>query len=120
MIALTYDSQLGVPDVTDREELVQFTLTFSGNYPPGGDTLSFANTNKIQSRRPPVRVEVYEEPIAPQISVGDNFVFAKGTTQANGLLQINTASGVPFATGAYGATFATTTVKCRAWFPLGQ
>ena len=181
-VALAVDSLQGVPDVTEREEFVQGVLTFSGNYATGGDTLSFAGSNKIQSRSAPNRVEIYEEPLAAtQTATGNIFVFAKGTTQANGKVQIfapgtstgtvtststaptiTTASGNPatapvgvitgalaqtagaagitgvqaptitstfagaagstaqFAAGAYGSTFATTTVKFRAWFSLGQ
>jgi hypothetical protein len=181
-LALVFDNLRGVPDVTDREEFVQGAITFSGNYVTGGDVLSFAGTNKIQSRSAPNRVEIYEEPIAgTQTATGFNFVFAKGTTQANGVLQIfspGTATGTivstataptittgtnatvtaviatnggaltqaagaagitgvqapiitstftgsgsgsaQFAAGAYGSTFATTTVKFRAWFSLGM
>jgi hypothetical protein len=180
--ALTFDNLQGVPDVTDREEFISGVITFSGNYATGGDTLSFSGTNKIQSRSAPNRVEIYEEPLAAsQTATGSIFIFAKGTTQANGKIQIfapgtstgtvtststaptiTTASGNPatapvgvitgalaqtagatgitgvqapiitstfagaagstaqFASGAYGSAFATTTVKFRAWFPLGQ
>jgi hypothetical protein len=181
--ALTLDTLPGVPDVTDREEFVQGVIVLSGNYTTGGDPLSFAGTNKIQSRRPPNRVEIYEEPVAgTQTATGDIFIFAKGTTQANGTLQIFTSgsggtgtivststaptittttnastaapiyvtggalteiagatgitgvqapiitstfsgtggSAAQFPSGAYGSTFATTTIKFRAWFPLGQ
>jgi hypothetical protein len=119
-LAITLDNLLGVPDVTEREEFVQGVIALSGNYPANGDTLSFAGTNKIQSRLPPNRVEIYEEPTGTQTSIGSAFAFLKGTTQANGKLQINTANGTPFATGAYGSAYATTTIKFRAWFPLGQ
>jgi len=170
--ALTFDNLQGVPDVTDREEFVSGVIAFSGNYTTGGDTLSFAGTKKVQSRSAPNRVELYEEPLAAtQTATGATFVFAKGTTQANGKIQIFTpgagtgtvssvintttnagvtnsvninggaltsltgATGVTgvvstftgtggsaaqFPAGAYGSTFATTTVKFRAWFPLGQ
>jgi len=180
--ALTFDNLQGVPDVTDREEFVSGVITFSGSYVTGGDTLSFAGTNKIQSRSAPNRVELYEEPLAAsQTATGATFVFAKGTTQANGKIQIfrpgagtgtvaststaptittvaNASTAAPvyvtggalteiagatgitgvqaptitstftgtggaaaqFPAGAYGSAFATTTVKFRAWFPLGQ
>jgi hypothetical protein len=121
-LAITFDSTSvrGVPDATQSEEIVQGTIAFSGSYPAGGDALSFAGTNKIQSRSAPIRVEIYEQPTAGQTAVGALFAFLKGTTQANGLLQINTAYTTPFTTGAYGSAFATTTVKFRAWFSLGQ
>ena len=122
MLAITVDNLRGVPDVTEREEVVQGVIAFSGNYPAGGDTLSFAGTNKIQSRLPPNRVEIYEEPTAGQVATGAAFAFLKGTTQANGLLQVNTAYNTPLTAAAYPAalTTPTTTVKFRAWFPLGQ
>ena len=53
--ALTFDNLQGVPDVTDREEFISGVITFSGNYATGGDTLSFAGTNKIQLRTAPLR-----------------------------------------------------------------
>ena len=118
--ALTFDNLQGVPDVTDREEFVSGVIAFSGNYATGGDTLSFAGTNKINSRSAPNRVELYEEPLAAtQTATGYTFVFAKGTTQANGKIQIFSAEGTQFS-GSYGSTFSTTVVKVRAWFLLGQ
>lgn len=117
----TGSNLLGVPDATVKEQLYQGTLTFSGNYATGGDALSFANLNGLLSQTAPLHVEVYEEPTIAQTATNYRFIFAKGATIAAGLLQIFVGTtGVQFAAGAYGATFATTTVKFRAWFPLGQ
>lgn len=124
-LSIAVDNLRGVPDVTEREEFIQGTITFSGSYVVGGDTLSFAGNNKIQSRTAPNRVEVYEEPVAgTQTATGLTLIFAKGTTQANGTLQIfgPGTEGAPMqsAAAAYGSSFAATTVKFRAWFPLGM
>ena len=170
-IALTLDGSV-LPqgsDTTGREQFYIGTLTFSGSYVTGGDTLSF-NVAGIVSNAAPTRVEVYEEPKTTQTATGYNFIYAKGTTSANGAVQIfspgsatgtissvinaptgsvtnalgvaagaltstSGATGVTgvvstftgtggsltqFAAGAYSTTFATTTVKVRAWFPRGQ
>jgi hypothetical protein len=126
-LAITVDKLLGIPDNTDKELVVQGVITFSGSYVTGGDPLSFANNNRIQSRALPLMVEVYEEPIAgTQTATGFDFVYAKGTTQANGTLQIigpgTTGTPAQLAAGAYPAalTTPTTTVKFRAYFPLGN
>lgn len=106
-------------DVTEREQFYVGTLTFSGNYTTGGDPLSFA-VSGVQSNNAPIRVEVYEEPTTGETATAYTFIYAKGTTLANGALQIFSAQGTQFAAGAYGTTFATTTVKARVWLPLGR
>ena len=111
---------LGVPDVTEREQIYQGTLVFSGNYATGGDGLSFANLAGLLSQSAPLHVEVYEEPTVTQTATNYRFIFAKGSKISSGLLQVFVNTGAQFAAGAYGATFATTTVKFRAWFPIGQ
>jgi hypothetical protein len=116
----TGSNLLGVPDATVKEQLYQGTLTFSGNYATGGDALSFANLNGLLSQTAPLHVEVYEEPTTAQTATNYRFIFAKGATIAAGLLQVFVNTGAQFSAGAYGTTFATTTVKFRAWFPLGQ
>jgi hypothetical protein len=117
-VTFALDNVLGNPDVTEREGFYLGTLTFSGTYTSGGDTLSFGISG-VLSQAAPLRVEVYEQPTTSQTAVGDIFVYCKGTTSANGKLQILTASGSAYS-GSPGTTFATTTVKARAWFPQGQ
>jgi hypothetical protein len=123
-LAIVVDTLRGVPTVTDKELIVEGTIVFSGTYPAGGDTLSFANNNKIQSRAVPLHVEIYEQPVSGGTMTGAEFAFIPGTTQANGILQITTAYTVAFPTGAYTAALLTpatgTTVKFRAYFPLGN
>jgi hypothetical protein len=125
-IAITLDgvgtgtSVLGVPDVTVKEQLYQGTLTFLGNYTPAGDALSFANIFGLLSQTAPLRVEVYEEPSTTQTATNYRFIYAKGAKISSGLLWIFVNTGAQFSAGAYGTTFSTTTIKFRAWFPLGQ
>lgn len=117
-VVFALDNVLGNPDTTQKEQFYLGTLTFSGTYTSGGDTLSFGVVG-VLSNVAPLRVEVYEQPTTAQTAVGDLFIYAKGTTAANGKLQIFTASATQYS-GSPGTTFGTTTVKCRAWFPLGQ
>lgn len=117
-VVFALDNVLGNPDTTFRDGIYTGTLTFSGTYTAGGDTLSFAVAG-VLSNVAPLFVQVYEQPTTAQTAVGDVFIYAKGTTAANGKLQIFTSSGSQYS-GSPGTTFGTTTVKCRAWFPLGQ
>lgn len=125
-IAVTIDGitapyVLGVPDVTEREQIYQGILTFSGNYITNGDVLSFSNIAGLLSQSTPLRVEVYEEPTTSQTATNYRFVYAKSSTISAGLLQIFVSTtGLQLAAGAYGTLFATTTVKFRAYFPIGK
>ena len=120
MIVCTLDNFLGNPDVLKAEGVYVFTLTFSGTYPVGGDTLNFA-VQGVLSNAAPTEGKIYEQPTVASGNVftGYQFCLAKGTTAANNKLQINSAQGVPFS-GSYGTTFASTIVKARVHFPLGQ
>jgi hypothetical protein len=105
-------------DATGREQFYVGTITFSASYTTGGDTLSF-DVSGVQSNAAPVRVEIYEEPTSANVALGYTFVYAKGSTAANGKIQIFSTFGGAFS-GSYGTTFANTIVKARAWFPRGQ
>lgn len=119
-VTATLDNFLGNPDNLDRESVYVFTLAFSGSYPVGGDTLSFAVAGML-SGAAMTEGKVYEQPTAASGNVftGYQFCIAKGTTPANNKLQINSSQGTPFS-GSYGTTFATTIVKARVHFPLNQ
>src|SRR5271156_3344886 len=114
----TIDTLLGVPDTTSREGFYQGVITLSGSYPPGGDTLSLSGYN-VLSNTAPLRVEIYEEPASTQTATAYTFIYAKGTTNTNGKIQIFSAGGTQFS-GSYSTTFSTTVIKARAWFPRGQ
>lgn len=119
-------------DITNNEEIVEGTLTLSNNYGGAsthGDTVDFSGV--VQSSLPPRRVEIFENQGAGNAPLGYGFVYANGTTQANGVL---TVLGTP-ATGAAttGATeftqgsaysggtpsLAAAVLRFKAWFPRG-
>jgi hypothetical protein len=110
--------ELGNPDATKALGVYIGTITFSGSYTTGGDTLSFAVQN-VLGYAAPLRVEIYEEPSSTQTSTGYQFVYAKGSNASNGKIQINASQGTPFS-GSYSTTFATTKVKARVWLALNQ
>ncbi len=117
--AFTLDSGvLGNPDATIKEGVYIGTIAFSSSYTTGGDTLAL-NVAGVLAYAAPLRVEIYEQPSTSQTATGYTFIYAKGTTAANGKIQIFSAEGAQFS-GSYGSTFSTTVVKVRAWFPLGQ
>ena len=90
---------INIMDVDSGEnDLYVFgTLTASGSYASGGDTLDFTTVaNQIGASQAPLQVWVGG-------STGDNygFVRAASPTLANGKLKINTASNTELAAGAY-------------------
>jgi hypothetical protein len=118
-VTFAVDNVLGNPSNDFRRGIYIGTLTFSGSYVTGGDALSFAAAG-VLSNVAPIRVEVYEQPSTSQTATGYQFVYAKGTTSANGKLQIFSTQGTQLAASAYSTTFATTIVKAAVYFPLGQ
>lgn len=126
-------------DATQNEEIVEGTLTLSGNYGTAsshGDTINFAN-DAIKSSLPPRRVEVFENQGSASAGVGNaplgyQYNYAQGTRQENGLLQV---LGTPASGGATtGATEFTqgsaysggtpslngAVLRFKAWFPKFQ
>lgn len=78
-------------DRTRTRQIVEGTLTLSGNYGTGsshGDTVNFAQFDQIKSDYPPVWVEVKEDQGAGNAPLGFKYNYATGTTQGNGVLQI--------------------------------
>lgn len=79
-------------------------LTVSGSYPgtSAGDTLSLSGI--VPSNSAPIFVDIKEDPAAGTLASGLQFVFAPGTTQANGAMQVfvpgGTASAPTLAVGA--------------------
>ena len=127
---ITHDKTFGNPTVDQNQLIVDVFITLSGNYGTGasnGDILSFANTNFIQSRRVPIWVDIYEEPLAGNAPSGYTFVWAVGTTQANGqliVLQGGAAVSSPQAQytqgSAYSGALTGARLKARAVFALGN
>ena len=120
-------------DNTQNLLIVAGTLTLSGNYGTSGshgDVINFTNTGDfIKSSQPPERVEIFENPAAGSAFLGYGYIYAQGTTMANGQLMIQ---GTPAAGGAevgateytQGAAYSAGTpslagavLHFRAWFP---
>lgn len=117
--------------------IVEGTLTFTGNYATGGDTVDFTGVNstlayaaeaaqqanQIPSNLGPLGlVEIEEQPPNGTTPQGYIPYFIPGTTLANGLLWIATALGQPptqLGAGAYPAGMLATTFQFRAFFNYG-
>ena len=73
------------------------TLTASGNYSTGGDTLDFTTVApQVAASHPPVQVWVGG-------TTGDNYAWIKGSALNNQMVKINTASNTELGSGAYPA-----------------
>lgn len=81
----------------DRANLYVFgTLTASGTYSTGGDTLDFSAKGDLPIASAPRQVWVGG-------ATGDSYGWVAGTSLANGKVKINTASGTELAQAAYPA-----------------
>lgn len=112
-------------DKTQNEQIVEGTLTLSGNYGGGathGDTINFGQFANINSGQPPRKVDIFQVPTAGNAPVHYAFLYGQGTTQGNGvLIVVDTTTGLEITEGAaYPAalTAATANVRFRAFFPL--
>lgn len=113
----------GNPDSTQAQFIAEGAITLTGNYATPGNTLDLSALG-VPSNAVPNRVEVYEEPTAGNAPIGYLFVYAKGTTQANGKLQVlqcagSAAPAAEIPDGAYPAALTTNTanIRFKAWFP---
>jgi hypothetical protein len=116
---------LGVPDITEREQLYQGTLTLTGNYGVAspdshGDTCSFANIYGLLSRSVPLRVEIYQQPASGTAPGNCTGAYCPGTTIANGVVSFANAGTELTRGSAYTGATASAVWKFRAWFPIGQ
>jgi hypothetical protein len=122
-IVATLDTVLPVGDTTGSAQIARGSLAFTGNYPLNGDVLNLA-LYSIQSNYPPIRVFVYEQPVAGTAASGYRFVYAVGTNPSNGQLILLESAGAaapdaPFPPGAY-PVFAAGTIRFEAIFLRGQ
>lgn len=86
------------------------TLSGSGTYTTGGDTLSFAS-DFVKASVAPDQVSVQYRPTAA-ITANTEFVYGQATTIANGKLQLFSATGTEFSGSA-----PTTPIQFKAtWF----
>lgn len=115
-------------DFTQSEEIIDGTITLSGNYGASsthGDTLNFSGF--AQSSLIPNRVEIYESIAAGTAPLGYNYTFSPGTTQANGVLTITGGAassgqgGTELTNGSAYSSFTPSlngaVLRFRAWFP---
>jgi hypothetical protein len=129
LVALNYAQVLPTPvDVTERQIVLYGTLTLSGSYGGGatnGDTISFSGLDELKSNQLPTSVFIYEEPTAGNAATGYSFLFARGTTQSNGVLIVLQGGGAaaPSVQITQGAAYpgaltaGTTVIKFEATFP---
>ena len=87
------------------------SLSVSGNYSTGGDTLDFTTVaSQISASQPPAQVWVGG-------STGDAYSWIKGTALNNQKVKVNTASATELASGAYPARITgDTSVQFEAVF----
>jgi len=129
-VTVTIESPVAVDlgagvDFTQSQEHVLGTLILSGDYggaSSDGDTLDFSGFDKIKSQQPPLWVRIWQEPTAGEPPVIYQFFYARGTTSANGLLQVTTANLVQISQGsAYPAALTDTdpspNIRFEAAFP---
>jgi hypothetical protein len=66
---------------------VLFPITTAGNYATHGVTLSLAGLG-VPSNSIPDTVQIFEQPATGTSASGVSYIFANGTTQANGAVQL--------------------------------
>lgn len=110
-------------DATQNEQIVEGTLTLSGNYGGGsthGDTINFAGP-LVSTQQPPRKVDIFQVPTSGTGPIHYAFLYGQGTTQLNGvLIVVDTTTGLEISEGAgYPAalTAAGANIRFRAWFP---
>jgi len=88
------------------------TITASGNYVTGGDTLNFTNP-KIKSSKVPDIVTIHGRAVGPAYL----YQFVCGTTQANGkMIVADVATGAELAAAPYPAGVTGDTIEFHAVF----
>lgn len=93
-------------DSTRTGLLVVGTLTLTGSYVTYGDTMSLAGL--CSSDYAPEWVRIWQEPTAGNAPVIYCFLWARGTTQANGRLIVTDFAGAEIAASAYPAALTAT------------
>ena len=111
---------LGNPDNTQGSTIIRGTITLTGSYTAGGDTLSFAGiSDQLKSNGLPLQVEIYEStPAANGPGSKYAFNYLPGTTNANGVMTV--CNGTTEFSGAYGTPpFSVTNFQLSftAFFP---
>jgi hypothetical protein len=90
----------GTPDVVvDNFSVFEATgaVTVTGNYTTTGVTLDLSNI--VPSNSSPLAVFVYEQPAAGASASGNYYAYARGTTPANGAVQVFLPGGAQLGNG---------------------
>ena len=103
-------------DSTQSQFIATGVITLSGSYVTNGATLDLS-TLGVPSSGLPTRVEIFEITPAPGPAYGGIYTYVPGTTQANGLLQLNVSAGTQTAASAYSGLATGFALGFRAWFP---
>jgi hypothetical protein len=86
------------------EVSVTGTLTLSGNYPTGGDTIDWTTVIGFQSDNGRIFLtQAIADSGFVSGSSGDTYAYVAGSALNNGKIKINTASNTELAAGAYPA-----------------
>jgi hypothetical protein len=104
-------------DQTLNRLVIKGQITLTGNYGGAsthGDTLSFAGFDQIKSNSVPELVQVFENPAAGTAPTGYLFTFCPGTTNANGVLNINNNLTEYAEASAYSAGLLAASIMFRA------
>lgn len=126
-------------DTTQATQIIRGTLTFSGSYVAGGDTVNFSTHavgvgNPLASNRRCIGMQFWEEPASGTAVAGVAALMtyrnvAAKPSAANGVIQIVTAAtisgttvtaGTELGAGAYSATITGAKVFFEAIFVLGS
>ncbi len=104
-------------DSTRTSIIVEGSLTLTGDYVTFGDTLDFSGVCS-SDYAPKAPVLILQEPTAGNAPVIYTFLYARGTTQANGRLIVQDFAGAEIPAAAYPAALlaATANIKFRAEF----
>lgn len=109
-MAITWTVTVTKQEFSGNALHVHGTLSGTGTYTTGGDTLSFASDN-VKASTAPDEVWVQYKPTSA-ISANTEFVYGQATTIANGKLQLFSATGTE-----YSGSAPTTPMQFEAtWF----
>lgn len=94
---------------------VEGSVTTAGNYATHGVTLDLSATCPTNSA--PYEVKIYEQPPTGTSASGNQYVYAKGTTPANGAVQVFAPGGTEVTNGTSFAAAGVANLRYKATFP---
>lgn len=128
-VSITGVRPLNVFDATLNEYIVDGFITLSANYGTAashGDVFDFTSVAPSESfgGQVPNSVDMFEEPVVTAgvstVATGFEFLYSRGTTQANGQLQILSSTGTEITPGAayssQSPSLAAAVIRFKAFF----